>query len=212
VLARVLQTGGEDLDLAVRRRLWYALTRLNMNIGRLEQAVDYSEKTLDASKQLGHESLVFDAYLQCAHVRLDANDTAKAAAYLEAARANAIEPVSAVDEGFLRLEEARLALQEGDYAEALDRAGSSLEILRDESSVPGKRGLAYLVIARVHEYEGDDDRANRFYLYAIDALKMQTGWPTYLAKAYRRYGKFLRRVGRPEDAIEMLELASETGF
>jgi hypothetical protein len=47
---------------------------------------------------------------------------------------------------------------------------------------------------------------------AIDALRRQTGWPTDLAKAYRRYGKFLRRRGRMDAALEMLELASDTGF
>ena len=47
VLAGVLRNGGEDLDLQVRRRLYYALTRLNMNIGRSERAIEYSEKNLE---------------------------------------------------------------------------------------------------------------------------------------------------------------------
>ena len=48
------------------------------------------------------------------------------------------------------------------------------------------------------------------YRLAIDSLERQTGWPTELAKAYRRYGKFLRRRGQPEEAMRMLELASDT--
>ena len=48
------------------------------------------------------------------------------------------------------------------------------------------------------------------YRLAIDSLERQTGWPTELAKAYRRYGKFLRRRGQLDAAMEMLELASDT--
>jgi tetratricopeptide (TPR) repeat protein len=183
-----------------------------MNIGRQDLAVEYSEKTLEAARALGLELLVFDAYLQCAHVRLDRNDTERAGVYLERARAHATEPLSAVDEGFLLVEEARHLLQLGAHEGAMQRAREAVDLLSDDPSGPGQRGLAYLVIARVYEDTGDDERADRFYLYAIDSLRRQTGWPTYLAKAYRRYGKYLRRVGRPQAAIEMLELASETGF
>jgi tetratricopeptide (TPR) repeat protein len=212
VLADVLREA-EDLDLPVRRRLYYALTRLNMNIGRIDLAVEYSERNLATTLEAGANTPdVHETYLQCAHVRLDANDTAQAGVYLEHARRNVVEPFGAVDEGFLMLEEARHALQCGEHEEAMERARGAVDRLSDESSVSGQRGLAYLVIARAYEDTGDDDRADRFYLYAIDSLRRQTGWPTYLAKAYRRYGKFLRRTGRPEAAIEMLELASETGF
>ena len=87
----------------------------------------------------------------------------------------------------------------------------AIELLGDRA-VPGQLGRAYLVIARVYDDTHDDDRADRAYLMAIDGLQQQTGWPTELAKAYRRYGKFLRRRGRLEAALEMLELASDTGF
>ncbi|MDX6523668.1 MAG: hypothetical protein QOI17_1181, partial [Gaiellales bacterium] len=48
VLAGVLRDS-EDLDERVQRRLYYALTRLNLNTGRTDQAVLYSEKNLEAS-------------------------------------------------------------------------------------------------------------------------------------------------------------------
>jgi Tfp pilus assembly protein PilF len=62
----------------------------------------------------------------------------------------------------------------------------------------------------VHDDRGDADAADREYRLAIDSLERQTGWPTDLAKAYRRYGKFLRRHGQPDEAMRMLELASDT--
>src|SRR5262249_8257538 len=51
VLARVLRAA-EDLDLLVQQRLYYALTRLNMNIGRIDLAVEYSERNLEAALAL----------------------------------------------------------------------------------------------------------------------------------------------------------------
>jgi hypothetical protein len=209
VLAGVLRTGGEDLDLQVRRRLYYALTRLNMNIGRSEQAIEYSAKNLETAIALDSDH-VFFAYLQCAHVRLDANDTELAGRYLVEARRRAPDPLGSVDAGFLLVEEARFSLQQGDHDTALSRASAAVELLADDPSGPGQSGLAHLVMARVHDDRGDGDAADPEYRLAIDSLERQTGWPTELAKAYRRYGKFLRRHGQLDAAMEMLELASDT--
>ena len=209
VLAGVLRDGGEDLDLQVRRRLYYALTRLNMNIGRSEQAIEYSEKNLETAIALDSQD-VFLVYLQCAHVRLDANHTERAGDYLAEARRRAPDPLGSVDAGFLLVEEARFSLQQGDHDTALSRASAAVELLADDPSGPGQSGLAHLVIARVHDDRGDADAADRGYRLAIDSLERQTGWPTDLAKAYRRYGKFLRRRGQLDEAMRMLELASDT--
>jgi tetratricopeptide (TPR) repeat protein len=211
LLAEVLRDGGEDLDLRVRQRLYYALTRLNINIGRTDQAVEYAEMMLELTLSSGLVDIVFEAYLQCAHTRLDVGDTELAGRYLEEARGNAPDPLGSVDEGLLLVEEARHGLQTGDHDLALERARAAIELLGDQS-VPGALGMAYLVTARVYDDTQDDDRADRAYLMSIDALRRQTGWPTDLAKVYRRYGKFLRRRGRLDAAMEMLELASDTGF
>jgi tetratricopeptide (TPR) repeat protein len=207
LLAGVLKNGGEDLDLAVRARLYFALARLSLNTGRTTQAVEYAERMLESALG-GGSPLISDAYLMCAHARLDAGDTALAGQYLQQARHHAPDPLGSVDEGFLLVEEARHALQEGDHELAVERARTAIEGLGNQS-VPGALGMAYLVIARAYDAGGDDERADRAYNSAIDQLRRQSGWPTDLAKAYRRYGKFLRRRGRMQAAIEMLEAAAE---
>jgi tetratricopeptide (TPR) repeat protein len=131
--------------------------------------------------------------------------------HLEQARLHAATPLGSVDEGFLLVEEARHALQLGEHELALTRARVAIELLGDRS-VPGELGAAYLVAARVYDDTGDDDRADRAYQMAVDSLRLQGGWPTELAKAYRRYGKFLRRRGRVDDALEMLEAAGDAGL
>ena len=208
VLARVLRDGGEDLDLRVRQRLYYALTRLNINTGRTDQAVEYGRKTLDLTISAGLEEFVFESYHQLAYTLLDAGDTEEAGRYLTEARGHAQGPL---DEGFLEVEWARYALQLGDLDGAIAHADAAIDLLADRA-VPGVLGRAYLVKARAYEALGEPSRADGAYLMAIDGLEQQTGWPTDLAKACRRYGKFLRSQGRLDAALRMLERAGDAGI
>ena len=65
------------------------------------------------------------------------------------------------------------------------------------------------MLARTYDEEREDDRADRAYTTSIELLLRQNGWLRELAKAYRWYGKFLRRTGRPEAAMDALEQASD---
>ncbi len=208
VLARVLRDGGEDLDLRVRQRLYYALTRLNINTGRTDQAVEYGRKALDLALSAGMEDVAFVSYHQLAYSLLDAGDTEEAGRYLSEAQQYT---QGALDEGFLEVEWARYALQLGQRVNAIEHASAAVELLSDRA-VPGVLGRAYLVQARAYEELGEVSRADRAYLMAIDALEQQTGWPTDLAKACRRYGKFLRGQGRLDAAMRMLERAGDAGI
>ncbi|MDX6550965.1 MAG: hypothetical protein QOJ31_1649, partial [Gaiellales bacterium] len=120
VLADVIRNA-EDLDLTVRGRLYFALTRLNINTGRSSQAVEYGDRLLEVMLADGGPGLS-DAYLLCAHAHLDAGDTALAGEHLAQARKHADTPLGSVDEGCLLVEEARQALQTGDSELARHRA------------------------------------------------------------------------------------------
>jgi tetratricopeptide (TPR) repeat protein len=206
VLARVLPYG-EELDLRTRQRLYYAMTRLNINIGRTDKAVEYGRKTLELTLSAGLD-LVFESYHQLAYTLLDAGDTEEAGRCLTEAQRFTEGPL---DEGFLEVEWGRHALQLGDFDGAIERADAAIDLLSDRA-VPGVLGRAYLVKARAYEALGEPSRADRAYLMAIDGLEQQTGWPTDLAKACRRYGKFLRSQGRFDAALQMLERAGDAGL
>jgi tetratricopeptide (TPR) repeat protein len=149
-----------------------------------------------------------DAHLLYAQNLLDAAETDRAATHLEAARTLLGARPSSVDLGFVVVEEARLALQRGQREEAATRAREGVELLAT-GAVPGQLGDAYLVLARVYDELGDGERAEWAYTAAIDAIHRQTGWTRELAKAYRWYGKFLKRMGRAEAALEAFELAAD---
>ena len=139
---------------------------------------------------------------------LDDGQAGPAAGELEAARRAYGDRMSAMDEGFVAVEEARRALQQGDPEGAADLAREAIELLGN-LSVPGQLGDAYLALARSYEETGRLDRAESAYTAAIDALRRQNGWHCELGRAYRWYGKFLRRAGRTEAAMDAFECAAD---
>ena len=61
------------------------------------------------------------------------------------------------------------------------------------------------MLARGYDELGLAERAEAAYAAAIDALQKQNGWHCELGRAYRWYGKFLRRAGRAEAAMDAFE-------
>ena len=115
---------------------------------------------------------------------------------------------SPLDLGFVVVEEARCALQRATRELASSKAREGVELLGN-GALPGQLGDAYLVLARVYDELGDAERAEWGFTAAIDAIRQQNGWTRELAKAYRWYGKFLKRMGRAEAALEAFELAAD---
>jgi tetratricopeptide (TPR) repeat protein len=209
VLSELLRDRADELDHSTRSNVNYALSRLSHNTGRTDQALVYAQRALEAAVASGDASIIFRCYMLAAATQLDAGNTEAAAEHLRSARGTLGESgASDVDMGFLLIDEARCALQQNDQPAALERATEAVELLGD-MSMPGLFGLAQLTLARVYEEMGEPDRADRAYRASIEGLKRQNGWNTDLAKAYRRYGKFLRAQGRDALALEMLENASD---
>ena len=208
VLAEALQDGAEEIDLRSRARAYYSLSRLYASTGQVTQAIAYADRALAIYELMDDNDALSDAHLLYAQNLLDAAETDRAATHLEAARTLLGARPSSVDLGFVVVEEARLALQRGQREEAATRAREGVELLAT-GAVPGQLGDAYLVLARVYDELGDGERAEWAYTAAIDAIHRQTGWTRELAKAYRWYGKFLKRMGRAEAALEAFELAAD---
>ena len=165
-------------------------------------------EAVEVGRLAGEEYFLANALHTHAHLLLDDMRTEEARLALAEARALFGPRPSAVDLGFVLVEEARCELQAARPEEAATAARQAIELLGDQSA-PGELGEAYLVLARVYDERGDIDRADRAYTSAIASLRRQNGWHRELARAYRWYGKFLRRAGRTEAAIELLEQAAD---
>ncbi len=208
VLAELVRQGADEIDHLTRARIRYALARMSAMQGNTRKAVEYSAESVEVGRLSGDEYFVANALHTYAHLLLDDMRTEEARAALAESRAMFGPRPSAVDLGFVLVEEGRCELQAGRHEEAATAARQAIELLGDQSA-PGELGEAYLVLARVYDEDGDLDRADRAYTSAITSLRRQNGWHRELARAYRWYGKFLRRAGRPEAASELLEQAAD---
>jgi len=208
VLADLMQRGAEELDARARGRINYARGRLSAMLGYVDQAVEHSALAIEAYEEAGNEYAVADALLLHANALLDASRTDEAWDVLARAQRLYGPKPSAVDTGFLLTAIARCHLQRGEAQDAVDVARQAIEQLGDLSMV-AQLGDAYVVLARAYDELGDVPGADRAYTTAIDLLQRQQGWYRELSRAYRWYGKFLRRQGRDGAAMEMLEKAGD---
>jgi tetratricopeptide (TPR) repeat protein len=127
--------------------------------------------------------------------------------HLEAARSLTGPDASSDEAGMLAVEEARLALLAGDNARAAAQAQRAVDVLAGASN-PSRVGDAHLVLARVQDSLGEIERAEHSYTEAVGAYS-SAGDRRALGRAYRFYGKFLKRLGRAEAALEAFELAAD---
>lgn len=208
VLTEALREDAEEIDRATRSRAYRALSRLYAVTGQTAIAAEYARRGLEAALETGNEWEHAQAHLLLAHVLLDDGQADAAGRELAAARQAYGNRMSSMDDGFVTVEEARRSLQQGDPEGAAGLARQAIELLGN-LSVPGQLGEAYLVLARSHDETGNLDRAENAYTAAIDALRRQNGWHCELGRAYRWYGKFLRRAGRAEAAMEAFEQAAD---
>lgn len=208
VLTEALREDAEDIDRATQANAYRALARLYGATGQTLLAVEYARRGVAVALETGNEWDQGHGHLLLAHVLLDDGQSEEAARELAAARRSFGARMNGPDEGFVAVEEGRRSLQSGDPEEAATHARKAIELLGN-LSVPGELGEAYLVLARSYDETGQPDRAESAYANAIDALRRQNGWHCELGRAYRWYGKFLRRAGRTEAAMEAFERAAD---
>jgi tetratricopeptide (TPR) repeat protein len=205
-LADALANGRGNVDLESRATRLFELARAHAAAGRTELAIRHSDRALSMYELAEDNEALRDAHLAYAQSLLDASDADGAAEHLAAARAMARDGGGGID-GTLAVEEARLALLSGDTATAADRARVAVETLGAATDAQ-RIGDAYLVLARVQDSLGEIERAEQAYAAAIAAFE-RAGDRRALSRAHRYHGKFLKRLGRSEAALEAFERASD---
>ena len=198
----------EEADLAARARAYHEIGRRYAAAGQIDLAIRYTDRALLVHELIDDDRTIAEAHTVFAQRLLDGGDTKRAAIHLRGARALLGAQPQPAALGFLLVEEARCALGAGDTAAAAASAGHAIEVLAGAGS-SGQLGDAHLVLARVRDQSGDTEGAEAAYQAAIDAIGTDGGWARELAKTYRWYGKFLKRQGRAEAALEAFELAAD---
>lgn len=207
VLADALRDGGGRIDLRSRASAAFALARTHAAEGRIELAIRHTDRALAMHELEEDNRALRDAHLAYAQSLLDSSEASLAATHLDAARSLTGPEASGDEAGMLAVEEARLALLAGDDQRAAVQAQRAVDVLAGASN-PSRVGDAHLVLARVQDSLGEIERAEHSYSEAVTAYST-AGDRRALGRAYRFYGKFLKRLGRAEAALEAFELAAD---
>jgi tetratricopeptide (TPR) repeat protein len=207
-LAEALTDRSQAVDLPSRAAAQYAISRGHAAAGALDQAIRFSDRALALYELADDNRALGEAHLTYAQRLLDQADVEDAGRHLRAAREVFGPGAEAVDRGRLLVEEARYSLQAGQGETAVGFATDAVATL-EGAAATAHLGEAQLVLARVHDELGEVERADAAYAAAVASLQHQSDSGQALARAYRHYGKFLKRLGRAEAALEAFELAAD---
>jgi tetratricopeptide (TPR) repeat protein len=148
------------------------------------------------------------AHVSCAWALTKSGRAQEAGGHLELAEQLFGPKADPADLGWLRTEQAKRAVALGQGAEAVARAQEALAALG--TSDPGERGDASWALAEGYGLEGDIDSADATFRQAVELLAGHR--PSRdSAAACRSWAKLLRRAGREQEALDVLERAVEIG-
>ena len=208
ILADLVRRGAEDVDAHTRARINYALARLAAMTGRGAHAIEYTRRAVESFRQSGDEYSTANALLVHAYCLLDDGQAEEAARALEESRRLFGPRPSAVDLGFQLVEEARYELQCGRWETAQAKAREAVELLGDLSVRASSDSPTWCSPGRT-------TRSGRTTAPTAPTPPRSScccartagcaSWPRPTAGT----GKFLRRTGRPEAAMDALEQASD---
>jgi tetratricopeptide (TPR) repeat protein len=104
-------------------------------------------------------------------------------------------------------DQARRATALGDATTAVAKADAAVAALEGDE-YPHEKGRGLWALAEARALAGDVDGADQAYREATMMLEAHGHRREYI-DAYRAWGKFLRRAGREEEALEVLERTSD---
>jgi tetratricopeptide (TPR) repeat protein len=206
VLQEAIAKAEEATDAYSRVRLYWSVARLNDVQGRSAAALTYIRRAialLDVTDDTLH---LARAHLLAGSIMLSQGNVQGASRHYDLAERLYGPSAEPDDLAGLYTEQSKLAVLRGDEDEAIERAETAVEAASDEYL--RERGSALWALADAKALKGDVDGANEAFRQATDLLGAH-GHRRDHVEAYRAWGKFLRRAGREEQALEVLERAAD---
>jgi tetratricopeptide (TPR) repeat protein len=206
VLDNALDRAESLTDAYSRVRLYWSLARLTDLQGRPAVALDYVRRAialLDVTDDTLH---LAQAHLLCGSILMSQGRPDEAGRHFDLAEQLFGPNPQPEDVANLRTDQSRRAATLGDGEEAVRLATAALEAIGDEFQ--REKGNALWAYAEGLALTGDADGAHEAFRRATSLLEEQGHRRDYV-EAYRAWGKFLRRAGRENEALEVLERAAD---
>jgi tetratricopeptide (TPR) repeat protein len=206
VLDRALDQADSMTDAYSRVRLYWSLARIADLQGQPAVALDYVRRAialLDVTDDTLH---LARAHLLCGSILISQGRADDAGRHFDLAEQLFGANPEPEDVANLYTDQSRRSTLMGDGDAAVQRAKAALEAIGDEYH--RERGNALWALAEGLALTGDVDGADKAFREATTTLDEQGHRRDYV-EAYRAWGKFLRRSGREEEALEVLERAAD---
>jgi transcriptional regulator with XRE-family HTH domain len=207
VLDDALGKAGELADAYSRVRLYWSVARLNEVGGRPAAALDYIRRAialLDVTDDTLH---LARAHLLCGSIMLSQGRADEAGKHHELAEKLLGPDAEPVDLSGLYADQARRATALDDAETAVRKAEAAVAAVAGDE-YPHEKGRGFWALAEARSLAGDTDGADQAFREATLLLEAHGHRREYV-DAYRAWGKFLRRAGREEHALEVLERATD---
>jgi tetratricopeptide (TPR) repeat protein len=206
VLQDAIARAEEATDAYSRVRLYWSVARLNDAQGRSSDALAFIRRAialLDVTDDTLH---LARAHLLAGTILLSQGRIDGAGHHYEQAERLFGPSAEPDDLANLYADQSKLAARSGDPDEAVRRAEAAVKAASEEFL--RERGNALWALADAKALKGDVDGANEAFRQATELLR-DHGHRRDHIEAYRAWGKFLRRSGREEQALEVLEQAAD---
>jgi transcriptional regulator with XRE-family HTH domain len=206
LLREALDAGGDVSDGYMRIRVLWSLARLSEMEGRSAAALRYARRAITLLEATEDDLQAARAHVLAAWIMNSSGDPTGARTQLTRAEELFGDSASRDDVALLKVESAHASARLGDAAGAVVLAREALEAVGDQYGAV--RGTALWALAEAHAESGDLTPAIASFAAAVDVLSEHTRWRE-ASEACRAWAAALRRGGEDEQALDVLERASE---
>jgi transcriptional regulator with XRE-family HTH domain len=206
VVREALSRAQEAPDPYARVRLYWSLARLAIMEGKPRSALRQIQRAIGLLEATEDTRQLARAHLGAGEVLTDDDQPEEAQGHFELAEKLLGDHADAADLAWLYSEQARASLQTADDEKAERLARQALSLL--EGGDPLKRARAYATLAEARPDEIDASQEE--FAQALAVLEEERRWPA-AASVLRAWSRALRRSGREQAALDVLDRAAAYG-
>ncbi|MDX6465679.1 MAG: hypothetical protein QOI27_719 [Gaiellaceae bacterium] len=206
VVAHALSRLDETHDPYMRVRLYWSMARLAHTEGRSTVALSNVRKAIALLQATDDTLHLARAHILASSITLAREDADRAELHLDKAEQLLAAPTAAADLVEIALQRARIAVLRGEGELTLTLARRALELNVGANAID--EGRAYHAMGDGFGLIGNYDAADEAFARGVELLEGQRRWRD-ATTACRSWAKMLRELGREQQAMDVLERATE---
>ena len=209
VVQDALDRAQETEDPYMRVRLYWSMARLAHQEGRASVALTNVRKAIALLQATDDSFHLARAHILAAGITLTRDDVEGSERHLDHAE-QLLGPHPAMEDAVeIKILRSRLAIRHGDATEAIALARETLDLVGDDA--PADQGLAFAALGDGLALAGEHPGADEAYRRAAELLAAQGRWRD-ATQACRSWAQMLRATGHEEQALDVLDRATELGL